>query len=264
MAEAEANVEAKMTFPSGQSCCVTTNPDNYKVVANIANVARLVEMTMKPGDEDSPHEHPSHSMYFVTAAKLEIRDMNDKGELGEPHAAEIPAGAAPIFPAGGHQVKNVGEADVKVLFVEEYPNAPPAPAAAADFLSPFDTDASCYTKLAENDKWITGIMEMESTCNDHRHNHQDHLIYVLEGDEITIYPGDDKEKGQQIPIKANAGIPAPISAGPIFANHSLKNSGKEKAKLLFFERKASPAKAPAAAETNAKNGDKKSRTCVLL
>jgi len=222
-------------FTSGLPDCCASNPENYKVVAELKGVARLVEMVMKPGAEDKPHEHPSHSMYFASSAKLEIRNMVD-GKLGEAEVKEIPAGAAPIFPPGAHVVKNVGDADARVLFVEEYPGATKVPAAPADFTSPFTCSGDCYTKLAEDDRWITGILDMKEGDEDKLHNHQDHLIYVLDGTEITIYPDGDKEKGQAIPVKQYAGIPAPISAGPIFAKHSLKNSGGP-LKLLFFERK---------------------------
>jgi uncharacterized cupin superfamily protein len=226
-----------MTFESGRSCCCTTNPESYKVVAEIPGVARLVEMIMAPGAEDKLHEHPSHSMYFAEPAELEIRDFVD-GKLGDPQKKEIPAGAAPIFPPGAHQVKNIGKEPSRVLFVEEYPDAPPAPANVDGHISPFDCSEECYTILAQNDKWVTGIMEMKVGDADKLHHHQDHLIYVLEGDKITIFPGGDETKGNDIDIKPNAGIPAPISAGDIFAKHSLKNSGSKTAKLLFFERKA--------------------------
>lgn len=55
--------ELKMTFASGLPDCCTTDPETYKVLAEMPN-ARLVEMTAAPGTEDQPHEHPSHSMYF--------------------------------------------------------------------------------------------------------------------------------------------------------------------------------------------------------
>lgn len=232
---AESKTSGKFDFKSGLPDCCETNPESYKVVAEIEGVARLVEMLMKPGAEDALHEHPSHSMYFATSAKLQIRNMKD-GKLGEPEVAEIPAGAAPIFPPGAHQVKNIGDADARVLFVEEYPKAPATPKAAANFVSPFDCSGDCYKKLAENDKWVTGVLDMKAGDEDKPHNHQDHLIYVLEGTEVTIYPDCDKSKGNAIPIKQYAGIPAPVAAGPIFTNHCLKNTGGP-LKLLFFERK---------------------------
>ena len=54
---------------------------------------------------------------------------------------------------------------------------------------------------------------------------------------MTIYPGGDKTAGMSVPIKPGAGIPAPVDV-PLFATHTLKNSGKASLKLLFFEQKA--------------------------
>eukprot|EP00443_Scrippsiella_acuminata_P061237 CAMPEP_0115570050 /NCGR_PEP_ID=MMETSP0271-20121206/105502_1 /TAXON_ID=71861 /ORGANISM="Scrippsiella trochoidea, Strain CCMP3099" /LENGTH=79 /DNA_ID=CAMNT_0003004581 /DNA_START=23 /DNA_END=262 /DNA_ORIENTATION=- len=78
---------------------------------------------------------------------------------------------------------------------------------------------------------------MEPGAMDSLHYHRDHLIYVLEGDEVTIYPDGDMDKGKIVPIKPFAGIPAPISAGPIFAKHIMKNSGTKPIKMVFFEMK---------------------------
>lgn len=192
-------------------------------------------MTVPPGGADIPHEHPSHCMYFVTPVKLSIRDMKD-GELGEAHIAEVPAGAAPIFPAGGHQVTNVGDTEAKVIFVEAYPDMKPC-GDVAGHVKPFECSPNCYEVLAENDDWFTGLLTMEPGAEDALHHHKDHLIYVLEGDEITIYPGGNKSDGHAVPIKAHAGIPAPMSAGPIFSHHIVKNSGKTTVKMVFFEMK---------------------------
>mmetsp|Transcript_2914 Transcript_2914/g.7607 ORF Transcript_2914/g.7607 Transcript_2914/m.7607 type:complete len:236 (+) Transcript_2914:73-780(+) len=219
-------------FSSGLPDCCTSNPECYKVVAEIPN-ARLVEMTCPPGGQDKPHEHPAHSMYFVTDCKLSIGDGNPPGD---PHEVEIPAGAAPIFPAGAHQVKNVGDKDAKVLFVEAFPMCKPC-GDVDGFVSPFAACPKCYKILAENDDWITGIMEMEVGEQDSLHNHKDHLIYVLEGDQLTIFPGGDMENGQAIPIQPNSGIPAPIAAGQIFTKHVVKNTGTKPVKMVFFEMK---------------------------
>lgn len=229
-------MSSEFKFDSGLPCCCTASPGMYKVVTELPGVARLVEMVMKPGDADVEHEHPSHPMYVATPAKLAIRDRVD-GKLGEAKELEIPAGAAPIFPPMAHQVTNVGENDVTIIFVEQYPGAPPVPKPDDTTISPFDCSPDCYTKLAEDDNWVTGILKMAPGAEDKPHNHQDHLIYVLGGDEITIYPGCDKDKPETVPIKKGAALPAPISAGPIFQNHCLKNTGKEEAVLLFFERK---------------------------
>lgn len=217
--------------------CCTSNPESYKVVADIPGVARLVEMLVPPGGEDQPHSHPSHALYFVTDAKLSIKDMDADGNWGEPHEAAPPAGAAPIFPAGVHQVKNIGDKEARAIFVEPYPDAKPSGETPSPFKAPFEECGDCYKILAQDDDWITGIVEMEPGAEDTLHQHRDHLIYVLAGDEITIYPNGNKEDPNVVPIKPFAGLPAPIAAGAIFNNHSLKNSGSVPLKMVFFERK---------------------------
>ena len=114
--EAKAKLKAalqppsKFAFTSGLPDCCTANPQNYKVMAEIPN-GRIVEMTLKAGEEDSPHDHPVHSMYVVTGGKLSITNYTD-GKPQESNVVEIPSGAPPIMPAGVHQVKNVGDTDV--------------------------------------------------------------------------------------------------------------------------------------------------------
>lgn len=226
---------SKFQFESGNPDCCSSNPEYYKVVAEIPGRARLVEMVVPPGGEDAPHEHPTHSMYFVAPAKLSIRDMAD-GKLGDPHEAELPAGAAPIFPPGGHQVKNIGDSDSRVIFVESYPGWKPS-GGPETFVTPFEKCDKFYQKLAEDDEWITGVMTMQPGEIDDLHNHRDHLIYVIEGDELTIYPDGNMEDPHAVPIQPFKAIPAPVAAGSIFTNHVLKNTGKGPAKLVFFESK---------------------------
>jgi quercetin dioxygenase-like cupin family protein len=222
-------------FASGLPDCCASNPESYKVVAEIPN-ARLVEMKMAAGAEDIPHEHPPHSMYFVTPAKLCITDYPDGKTPGEPKTVEIPAGAAPIFPPGAHQVKNIGDTEATVIFVEPLPKCMPC-GVINKYVSPFVCSPACYKIHAENDEWITGELNLEPGASDAQHQHKDHLIYVLEGEEITIYPGGDMGKGAVVPIKPFAGVPAPMSAGDIFANHVVKNSGTVPVKMVFFEMK---------------------------
>lgn len=94
----------------------------------------------------------------------------------------------------------------------------------------------CYKKLAEDDNWITGVMTMAVGEKDTLHHHKDHLIYVAEGDGVTIYPGGDESAPMVVPLQVGAGIPAPMSAPP-FAKHTLLNSGTVPLKMIFFEAK---------------------------
>jgi len=222
-------------FTSGLLDCCSSNPEAYKVIAEVPG-ARLVEMTLPAGGQDQPHDHPQHSMFFVTSAKLSITNYDGFGmSKNDAHDVEVPAGAAPIFPPGAHQVKNVGDKEVKVMFVEAYPTCEPC-GPIPDYISPFTVSPECYSILAENDDWITGMLTMEVGQKDGFHYHKDHLIFVLEGDGVTINPGGDESAKMVVPLKVGAGIPAPMAAPPFFS-HTLVNSGTTKLKMLFFEKK---------------------------
>jgi len=224
------------SFPSGLSDCCSASPDLYKTIAEIPEVGRLVEMIFPPGAKDAPHEHPIHNMYFVVDCKLKISGGPTPTKLGEEGAVvEIPAGASPIFPAMAHQVENVGDKEGKAVLFEPYPGCKPC-GNVAGYISPFDVASGCYKILEQDDNWITGILTMAVGEKDAFHHHKDHLIYVLEGDGVTIYPGGDEAAAMVVPLKVGAGIPAPMAAPP-FASHTLLNSGTVPLKMLFFENK---------------------------
>jgi len=216
--------------------CVTSNPESYKVISEIPGVGRLIKMTVPPGGEDKDHEHPVHNMYFLTAAKLEIWGPpgTEKIEDGS-KVLEVPAGAAPIFPAMKHRVKNVGDTTAEVLFIEAYPSCQPC---KEPNKTPFEVAPTCYEKLADGDEWITGMMTMKPGESDPLHQHRDHFIYCLEPSKVELsgHGGDPMvvpfEKGMAPPAPAFAdGKPTP------FFEHTLKNVGDDTVKLLFFERK---------------------------
>jgi len=123
-----------------------------------------------------------------------------------------------------------------VLFVEAFPTCKPCGDGPGGFISPFKVAPECYEILAENDDWYTGKMTMKPGEKDPFHHHKDHLIYVVKGNEVTIYPGGDEAAAMVVPIKPGAGIPAPMEAPP-FASHFLKNSGTEDIEMIFFEMK---------------------------
>merc|ERR1711998_394334 len=230
-----AAVAGPFSFDSGLPDCCTASPDLYKAIAEIPGVARLVEMTFPPGAQDVPHEHPIHSMYFLTDVKLEIAGPPVTSAMPEAGVAELPAGAAPIFPAMAHQVKNVGATEGRAVFVEPSPNCKPC-GDPEGYISPFEVSPECYTKLTEDDCWITGVLTMEPGAKDVFHHHRDHLIYVEQGDSVTIYPGGDESQAMTVPLQPGAGIPAPMAAPP-FASHVLMNSGTVALKMIFFEAK---------------------------
>jgi len=217
-------------FTSGAFDCCTTNPDEYKVVAELPG-ARMVEMTLGAGKEDKKHDHPMHYMYVVQGGKLKLSPP--PGATEGSAEIELKTGDAPIIPPGPQQRKNVGEAEVKIVFVEPLPTIKPC-GDVKDFVSPFEVKKDCYTKLDEDEDWMIGMIEMKAGDSDPPHDHKDHLIYVLEGDQITIFPGKEvKEDGPSKVVDIKAGMALNVPAGP----HHLKNSGSKDAKLVFFEMK---------------------------
>lgn len=134
-----------------------------------------------------------------------------------------------------HQVENVGDKTGKAIFVEPYPGCKPC-GTPAGYISPFEVSPECYKIVAEDDNWITGVMTMQVGEKDIFHHHRDHVIYVEEGDGITIYPGGDESAGMEVPLAPGAGIPAPMAAPP-FGSHILLNSGTVPVKMIFFEHK---------------------------
>jgi len=191
-------------------------------------------MSFPPGAKDIPHEHPEHNMYFLTDVKLKISGPPTPTKLGEEGGvAEVPAGAAPLFPAMAHQVENVGDKLGEALFVEAYPTCPKC-TDIEGYISPFDVSSSCYKILNKDGAWLTGMLTMKVGEKDEFHHHRDHLIYVLEGDGVTINPGGDESAAMVVPLEVGAGIPAPMAAPP-FASHTLVNTGTVPLKLLFFE-----------------------------
>jgi quercetin dioxygenase-like cupin family protein len=203
--------------------CYDASPNNYKVIAELP-VGKLIEMTMKPGESDDPHDHPVHHMYVVKGGKLKITADGHSGEK------EIPDGAPIIMPAGPHQVSNVGDNDVKIIFLEPTGTVGETP---EGHTTPMDTDPDCYKILVEDDDWFIGEMTLAAGAEDHPHSHRDHLVYVLTGDELTIWPGKEKddEKKMVAPIKPGAALPVPNGF------HIVGNTGTTEAKLIFWEAK---------------------------
>mmetsp|Transcript_22498 Transcript_22498/g.36162 ORF Transcript_22498/g.36162 Transcript_22498/m.36162 type:complete len:253 (-) Transcript_22498:176-934(-) len=212
----------------GVFCCAC-NPDNYKDISPDGGApleSKLIMMTMKPGEEDKPHEHPWHYMYIISGGKVTITGApfpeTESKEL------EMKSGSGMVVPAGVHQVKNSGDTEVKILFIEVSEKKGETP---EDHLAPQKTNPEHYKTLAEDNNWMVVKMEMKPGAEDLPHSHRDHIVFILGGDEITIWPG--KEKGEQklvVPIKAGAVLPVPTGY------HIVKNTGKETMSAVYFER----------------------------
>ena len=76
---------------------------------------KLYEVTLNPGDSVGMHTHPDHVFYVVQGGKISITPKD-----GEPQIADLPTGAAFIFPGQSHSGKNVGTTTVKLLVGDIY------------------------------------------------------------------------------------------------------------------------------------------------
>ena len=89
--------------------------DNYKLLSRKGNV-RVIEMSLKPGEIDNEHSHPSETVYFLQGGKLRIH-LPD----GSSMEAEIPDGHVMHHEPWTHRVENIGNTHVKAIIFELMP-----------------------------------------------------------------------------------------------------------------------------------------------
>ena len=88
------------------------SPDNYKTVWEEGN-RRVVEMTLKAGQSDIEHSHPSEVVYFITGGKVRIHV-----EGAENMEADLPDGFVLPHEAWTHRVENIGTTDIRAIIFE--------------------------------------------------------------------------------------------------------------------------------------------------
>jgi len=91
---------------------IVVSPDHYKPLMENEHV-RVLEMSLKPGEKDEMHSHPSETVYFVKGGKAKIH-LPD----GEAADAEIPDGGVMWHEEWTHQVENTGSSDILAIIVE--------------------------------------------------------------------------------------------------------------------------------------------------
>jgi len=236
-APAGANVSCCKAFPGGyKDLTPKAAPDHPLPSPDYLKGCTLVHMTLKKGQKDEPHDHPKHYMYILNGGKLKI--VGAPAKEGETMEAEMKTGDAMVMPPGVHQVENIGDTDVEVLFLEVGAHKDTTP---AGHLPPQTTDADHYKTLFEDDEWMVVKMDMKAGAEDHPHSHREHVVYALSACELSIW-GDPEGKGKDMesagdphvgPVPVTPGMVLPVPAG----FHVVKNTGSTDASLMFFERK---------------------------
>ena len=91
---------------------VKAAPDNYKLLFEY-DTRRILEMSLKAGQKDNEHSHPSEVVFFISGGSARI-SMPD----GQSMEAEIPDGHVMAHDAWTHTVENTGDKDIKAIIFE--------------------------------------------------------------------------------------------------------------------------------------------------
>ena len=91
---------------------VKVSPNNYKLLFENDQV-RVLEMSLKAGEKDNQHSHPSETVYFIKGGKAKIH-LPDGGAM----EADIPDGHVMWHEAWTHTVENLGTSDIRAIIVE--------------------------------------------------------------------------------------------------------------------------------------------------
>ena len=91
---------------------VEASPANYKLLVE-NDRARLLEMTVKAGEKDEVHSHPSEIVYFVSGGKARVQ-LPD----GREHGGRVPDGGVMEHGEWTHQVENIGDTDIHAIIFE--------------------------------------------------------------------------------------------------------------------------------------------------
>jgi quercetin dioxygenase-like cupin family protein len=103
--------------PTGKG--VTMAEDAAKVAPHVYKVlfenerARVLEVTMQPGDSTDMHHHPDYFVYFLSDGKAKFTTPS-----GETDEIEWPAGGSMWREAEEHSTENVGGSAIRALFFE--------------------------------------------------------------------------------------------------------------------------------------------------
>ena len=88
------------------------SPNNYKLLFENDQV-RVLEMSLKAGEKDNQHSHPSETAYFIKGGKAKIH-LPDGGAM----EADLPDGHVMWHEAWTHTVENLGTSDILAIIVE--------------------------------------------------------------------------------------------------------------------------------------------------
>ena len=91
---------------------VQVSPETYRTLMENEHV-RVLEMTLKAGEKDQVHSHPSEAVYFIRGSQIKIHVPD-----GAAVDADIPDGHVMWHEEWTNQVENVGTHDLHAIVIE--------------------------------------------------------------------------------------------------------------------------------------------------
>ncbi|MEO8575161.1 MAG: hypothetical protein ABI556_00610 [Gemmatimonadales bacterium] len=157
---------------------VTVSADKYKVLLENDRV-RIVEYSIKPGERDQPHTHPSKVSYVVGGGSLRIT-LRDTSFISIDSTGEVSwRGRVPW-----HFAENVGVTPVRIVLFEVKRVDANAASAAQD---PLLMNPSTVAEKFENDS----VRVMEAVIppghREKQHTHPPYATYVLGGGSVRMH-----------------------------------------------------------------------------
>ncbi len=92
---------------------IEVSPANYRLLLENDRV-RVVEMTLRPGEIDEMHSHPSETVYFIKGGAVRVHAPD-----GGTAEVEFPDGGVMWHEPWTHRVENVGRSELRAVIVED-------------------------------------------------------------------------------------------------------------------------------------------------
>ena len=198
------------------------SPDIYKVLFQNENV-KVLEATFEPGESDNIHDHYPMTAYVQTGGKIEITLPN-----GTSKERTIPSGIAIHNSSKDrHQVKNIGETQIKIYLVERMATHEPY---RLDLDLPELVSPNIYKVLLDNEEVKVLEVIFEPGEGDLMHEHGVITYFALNGGKMknTLFDGTENE--MKIPDNF-------AGHGNKVVKHKMKNIDDSLVKLILVEHK---------------------------
>ncbi len=191
--------------------------DHYKLLSEEGNV-RVIQMTLPAGAQDNLHSHKHETVYFLSGGHANIHVGDQVVD------ATIPDGHVMHHGPWTHSVKNVGDAPIRAIILEQMGPASVAP--MEGYKDATVAAAANYTLLSAEGSMRVIHMKLGPGQRDKMHSHYQETVYFISGGKVKIHVGDQV-------------VDAEIPDGHVMHHgawtHSVQNVGKKAIEAIIFE-----------------------------